>query len=311
MLNGYQKLWWIPIFIIVSVGLNGWLPVVAQQTQNPSPMREKVRQHARIPDTTYSEKSIILSGVLSEPVTIFLPELQQSKTDKVSLLFHFHGAGYVVDAAVVQQRIPIAGICINLGAGSGIYTREFNARGSFQALYDTILTTLKEQVGKPVEIDKVILSGFSAGYGAVRSILAQDERPTIDGVLLLDGIHTGYNPPGTGLYYGGKVDSTDVMAFVNYAGESAVDNSPHSFLITHSEIFPGAYVSTTEATDYILQKLAVDREPVLEWGPGGMQQLSIAEKGRFIVMGFAGNTAPDHMDHLHNLPVFLAKLLEK
>jgi len=47
----------------------------------------------------------------------------------------------------------------------------------------------------------------------------------------------------------------------------------------------------------------------LKWGPMGMQQLSEARAGRFRLLGFAGNSAPDHVDQLHSLPVFLKWLL--
>ena len=284
------------------------LLVNAQQSQNPSPMQEQTRAHIRVQDKAYATQSVILKEVLSRPVEIFIPACVPS-TNKMSLLFHFHGADFVVDSSIVNVREKIAGLSINLGAGSGVYGREFTKSGSFQALYDSTVQILQNKY-KNITIDEVILSGFSAGYGAVRSILADENRPKIDRVLLLDGIHAGYIPPGTGLYYGGKVDSTDLLAFNALAEKSMEENADAAFLITHSEIFPGTYVSTTEATDYILGKIGIAREPVLRWGPGGMQQLSIAEKGRFRVLGFAGNTAPDHMDHLHNLPTFLNELLQ-
>jgi hypothetical protein len=37
----------------------------------------------------------------------------------------------------------------------------------------------------------------------------------------------------------------------------------------------------------------------------GTQQLSEARAGRFRLLGYAGNSAPDHVDQLHSLPVFL------
>ncbi|MBA3888635.1 MAG: hypothetical protein H0X67_23345 [Acidobacteria bacterium] len=37
-----------------------------------------------------------------------------------------------------------------------------------------------------------------------------------------------------------------------------------------------------------------------------MQQLSEVCAGRLVVQGFAGNAAPDHIDHLHALYHFLA-----
>jgi hypothetical protein len=39
-----------------------------------------------------------------------------------------------------------------------------------------------------------------------------------------------------------------------------------------------------------------------------MQQLSAVRAGGFELLGFAGNTAPDHIDHLHAMPELLARL---
>jgi hypothetical protein len=36
-----------------------------------------------------------------------------------------------------------------------------------------------------------------------------------------------------------------------------------------------------------------------------MQQLSEVQAGRLRILGFAGNTAPDHVDHFHGMPEFL------
>jgi hypothetical protein len=76
-------------------------------------------------------------------------------------------------------------------------------------------------------------------------------------------------------------------------------------LITHSEIFPGTYASTTETADYLLKELGVTRRAVVKWGPMGTQELSEARQGKFLLIGFAGNSAPDHVDQLHSLPQFL------
>jgi hypothetical protein len=80
-------------------------------------------------------------------------------------------------------------------------------------------------------------------------------------------------------------------------------------VLTHSEIFPGTFASTTETADHLIQALQLRRTPVVEWGPLGMQHLSKVESGRFVVLGFAGNTAPDHIDHLHAYHYFLERLL--
>ena len=43
----------------------------------------------------------------------------------------------------------------------------------------------------------------------------------------------------------------------------------------------------------------------LKRAPLGMQQLSEARRGGFRLLGFAGNSAPDHVDHLYALGAWL------
>jgi hypothetical protein len=40
-----------------------------------------------------------------------------------------------------------------------------------------------------------------------------------------------------------------------------------------------------------------------------MQLLGRTRSGGFEVLGFAGNSAPDHLDHLHGMAGFLSSLL--
>jgi hypothetical protein len=37
----------------------------------------------------------------------------------------------------------------------------------------------------------------------------------------------------------------------------------------------------------------------------GLQQLIEVRAGKFLLIGYAGNSAPDHVDQLHSLPVYL------
>ena len=107
---------------------------------------------------------------------------------------------------------------------------------------------------------------------------------------------------------GGLIDSVSLEPFIKFAREAANKSSGRKFLFSHSEIFPGTFVSTTETADYLLRVLNIDAKPVLKWGPLGMQQISEASEGNFYVLGFAGNTAPDHIDHFHGFYYFLSKL---
>jgi hypothetical protein len=75
--------------------------------------------------------------------------------------------------------------------------------------------------------------------------------------------------------------------------------------VTHSEIFPGTFASTTETSDYLVRALDLTRHAVVKWGPMKTQQLSEVRSGKLLIMGFAGNSAPDHVDQLHSLPDYL------
>ncbi|MBD3626693.1 hypothetical protein [Cyclobacterium sp.] len=58
-----------------------------------------------------------------------------------------------------------------------------------------------------------------------------------------------------------------------------------------------------------MEATGIHREPVLREGPLGMQQLGASTQGKFKILAFAGNTAPDHIDHLHGMFHFI-RLLE-
>ena len=41
------------------------------------------------------------------------------------------------------------------------------------------------------------------------------------------------------------------------------------------------------------------------------QVLSVMRKGELLIVGLAGNSAPDHVDQLHSLPIYLKVLKSK
>ena len=103
------------------------------------------------------------------------------------------------------------------------------------------------------------------------------------------------------------MDTAGLLPFLTLARQA--ERGALRFVMTHSEVFPGTFASTTECADWLLERLALRRTPVLEWGPMGMQLLSRTRSGGFEVLGFAGNSAPDHLDHLHGMAGFLPSLL--
>jgi hypothetical protein len=271
--------------------------------QNPSPMVEETRAHERLARREPPLALRTVPGPAGRPVELLVPDRARGAVD---LVVHFHGASWLPAQAVASLRAPHAAAIVNLGAGSGAYHRAFTDPAAFDSLLAGVARALSA-ARADVRVGRVTLVGFSAGHGAIRAILREPRHlARVDAVLLLDGMHTSYVPEGAPLATGATLDTTNLVAFAAFA--RAAMRGEKRFVVTHSEIFPGTFASTTETADWLLRALGLRRTPVLRWGPRGMQQLSEAGAGRFALLGFAGNSAPDHVDHLHAMPELLARV---
>jgi hypothetical protein len=290
----------------------------APASQNPSPMVETTRAHERLVQRPFAGTSRTFTGPAGRAVELRVPRRQGSPDitrragsardpAPIDLVIHFHGAAWVAEQAVERLGDGIALAVLNLGAGSGAYHRAFTDPAAFDSLLATIERELAIVTGPGARIGRVTLSGFSAGHGAIRATLLEPRHAArVDAVLLMDGMHTSYVPEGRVLADSGTLDARNLEALAAFAG--AAMRGEKRFVVTHSEIFPGTFASTTETADWLVAKLGLRRTPVLAWGPRGMQQLSEVVSGEFALLGYAGNTAPDHIDHFHAMPELLARL---
>jgi hypothetical protein len=273
----------------------------APRAQNPSPMVERARRHERVQPGQPPGITFTIDSVLSRPVDVFIPDRPASAadaTDERVLLVHLFGASYVPMRAVASAPGRYVLAVVNLGGGSSAYERPLSDSAAWTALLRRVRDETAARTGGRLKIGRVIVSAFSAGYGGVRALLSIGRAAhAIDAVILLDGLHTSYVPERTVLAEGGKLDTTKLVPFLRFARRAVAGQA--AFLITHSEIFPGTFASTTETADWLIAGLGLARTPVLAWGPGGMQQLSEVRRGGLTILGFAGNTGPDHIDHLH------------
>ena len=255
-------------------------------------MVEHTRAHARL-------KQESPAGLREQLTvgTVFIPESVRAKK-RLPLFVHFHGAPWVAEIAARDRRWAV--ISVQSGTGSGTYAKQF----SDHALFGNMLREASEKTG--VVFDPIALTAWSAGHGAIREILAVPEYyARVQKVLLIDGLHTGYvgEKPGP---LESQLEPDHLEIFLKFARDAVAGRK--TMVITHSEIFPGTFASTTETADWLLSKLGLRRNPVLRWGPMCTQQLSEARAGKFLLLGYAGNSAPDHVDEFHALPEFLKQL---
>lgn len=263
---------------------------LAQQPQNPSPMVEHTREHPRLQQSEPPGRREKLAAG-----TLFIPSRLEGRK-RLPLFVHFHGGEWLPEVAAARDG-HFAVISIQVGSGSSVYARQFSG-GS---VFDQVLKEASDRTG--VTFRPVALTAWSAGYGAIREILqVPEDYVRVQSVLLIDGFHTDYA--------GGKpgpLESTlapeRLEVFLKFARDAVAGRK--RMIITHSEIFPGTFASTTESTDWLLAQLGLKRRAVLRWGPMKTQQLSEVRKGKFLLRGYAGNSAPDHVDQLHSLPEYL------
>jgi hypothetical protein len=279
------------------------LLITIQTPQAPSPMVEHTRPHPRITQTEVKGRHVDLQTLKGARLFIG-PHVNPNRP--VPLLIHFHGAPWLIEQHVAAHLQQAGLITVQLGAGSSVYRRPFEQPELFSNLLREAAAELHLRRGW----SSITLSGFSAGYGAVREILRRPENfALVNNVLLLDGMHTSYIPEGKPLADGGTIDPVGLDSFVAFAREAVAGRK--TFVFTHSEIFPGTYASTTESGDFLLAQLNLKRRPQLRQGPIGMQQLSAVDVGGFHIRGYAGNTAPDHIDHLQAMPYWFGLLFRR
>lgn len=99
----------------------------------------------------------------------------------------------------------------------------------------------------------VSLIAFSAGYGFAYELLAiEEDRAALDGLVLLDGLHTGYDGDGT-------AKDTGIAPFAAFAREAL--HGKCCFAFGHTDVSTyRQYASTTESANELIRHLGAADE---------------------------------------------------
>lgn len=242
---------------------------------------------------------------LSQPQwKLFVPETYEPRPDgAIDLLVHFHGDPQTVWNNAAHARLNAVIVTANYNGLSSVYSKPFSDPALFQTLLDDALAKLRTlpEFGEAAHWDHLVVSSFSAGYGAVREILKQPHyRGAIDGILAADSLYASTDEED-----GTPIDEqmADYKTFADMAARGE-----KTFIFTHSAVVTPSYESTRETGDELMEHLGLEPREIDQPGLGTLRFTRTASRGGFTLWDATGDTGDDHMAHLRYMAEWLDDL---
>jgi hypothetical protein len=207
------------------------------------------------------------------------------------LLVHFHGAE-PVRKQLAPEGFDLVVAAVDAGVGSRAYERAV----ADPAVFDQLVAGVEAEVAAAnglgaAHARTIVLSSWSAGYGAVGPILAR-EAARVSAVVLLDSLYAGYAA-------GRTVERATLAPFLDAARAARGGGAP--FYLAHTAIATPGYASTSEVASFLMAELGVAPAAVDEGSP----LVRSFEDGHLSVRGYAGADRDAHCAALHLLPAVL------
>jgi len=222
------------------------------------------------------QRSDIASMVVPEP----------PPTDRFDLMLHFHG-GDAARRVVAPAALDLVIAAVDAGNGSKRYAETFWGPEPLES----ILAEVERKLA-PAKLDRFIITSWSAGYGAVRELLRHHpERP--DAVVLLDSLHASYLDKGAAT---NELARAGLEPFLNLA-HRAVEGEL-VMVLTHSEIRPPNYASTSEVASWLIGELDGRRRYGGLLPAHGVELKTRFDRGKLHIRGYTGTGKPAHCAHL-------------
>jgi hypothetical protein len=256
----------------------------------PHSARATAPRHAAQPDAAPTR-------VYMGWAVLSVPSWFEPVDGRYDLILHFHGGPQLQEENLEQARINAVVVSVNLGIGSGPYSDFYTGPKALQNTLDRTQKALDETGRAPgAHLGRLALTAWSAGFGAVGSILSEKQNiDRIDAVLLADGLHAAYlGYPGNYSIYTASLDKYASLARSAMRGEKL-------FALTHSSIPTDGYASSTETIGELLRMTSCAKTPRAAVGPGTMHEIYEVDRGSFHVKGFEGTREKDHIDHIKEM----------
>jgi len=236
--------------------------------------------------------------------TLVVPEGYRPADRKVDLVVHFHGTAQRARECFERSGRSGALVAVVYNGLSRVYEKPFE---DDPKLFARILREAKMKLAEclgveRVRLNRLVVSSFSAGFGAVRQILMDPSYANaITDLVLVDTLYAGYVTKDGKNY----VSPRDVAPFEAFAERAA--RREKTVWLTYSQVVPPGYASTYETAQYLVDRVGGKLEPASGEDAPGFKLVSSADIGNFHVRGYAGDDGPAHMQHLFNMDLFYAR----
>ena len=227
---------------------------------------------------------------------LFIPDgFTPTVGGSVPLAIHFQGGAVIAEENFARMDRPGVLIASTLAGFSSAFSRPYRDPAVFRALLAAGEDELSRRFGEQLRFGPVLITFFSAGYGAVRELLKHPEfYDRIDALVAADSIYA-------------SVVADDVRAprieqmvdFVRFAQAAA--RGEKTFVVAHG-MFQTEYASTGECADLLLASVDGRREPGAGHTERGVPIAAEFHRRGFHLYTFDEATPGIHVDCLWMIP---------
>lgn len=198
---------------------------------------------------------------LGEGIVVYLPPgLDPPAQKDVLLTMHFHGVTWYPIEEHVRRGATNPFLVFGGRQGSTAYKEPFLDRELFARLIADVERILRER-GAPdsVRVDRVEISSFSAGYGAVREIIKTPEYvDMIEAIVLADSFYASFAIEGGG--EDRRPLPEHIEPFAAFARQAVAGDK--TMIVAFSQIVTPNYASTADTAKALVEEIGGAFEPV-------------------------------------------------
>lgn len=226
--------------------------------------------------------------------TLYIPPGWKS-SNKLTLTVHFHGAAWFAIQEHLRRGLNEPLLAVYAGEGSSVYQRAFQDPDSWPTVLSHVMSELKTPPN--TQIDRIDVTSFSAGYGAVRELLKQElPQKHIRRIILADSMYASFTS---------AEDKTPLKSLIDpYASfAQAAIKGEKSFVITYSQVPTDTYANSAACGRELVKQLGLKLTPppfskqAIEIQYPDYPLLETLDKGGLHIWGYAGTDAQAHMTH--------------